>query len=308
MFIINLVKGFFIGIAFIIPGLSGGTLAIYLGVYQPLLHAISNIFKDFKKHFLFLLPIGIGIVFSIVLFAKLLGLFLNLNSFITLLFFIGLLLGGLKQLTKQIQEKPQKWSFYLAFVAFSIVLGLFLMEQFSSLDTNPTTLIPMSIGNTFLLIFLGALTATTMIVPGVSGSALLMVLGFYTAIVTNVMGNLFDFSLIGYHLYVVASFGVGGVIGIFLLSSVLDKALTKYPSECMVIILGFLFASAIVLFLQIKDPQTAILFDYQQPIYHDYWQYISQQWLSVLFGIITATIGFVLARKMSLLDQMLKKS
>ena len=208
MFLILFLKGFLIGLAFIIPGLSGGTLAIYLGIYQPMLHAIGHFFQSWKKHFLYLLPIGLGIVLAIVVFARLIGWLLNVNSFATLLFFIGLLIGGLKKLGTTIQVKTQsKAAYVLAGVAFALVIGLFLFEQISSQEGVITT-IPVNASSIFLLLILGALAATTMIVPGVSGSALLMVVGYYTAIVTNVIGNIFDFSQIVYHMFVISLFAI----------------------------------------------------------------------------------------------------
>ncbi len=302
MFLILFLKGFLIGIAFIIPGLSGGTLAIYLGIYQPMLHAIGHFFQSWKKHFLYLLPIGLGIVLAIVVFARLIGWLLNVNSFATLLFFIGLLIGGLKKLGTTIQVKTQsKAAYVLAGVAFALVIGLFLFEQISSQEGVITT-IPVNASSIFLLLILGALAATTMIVPGVSGSALLMVVGYYTAIVTNVIGNIFDFSQIGYHMFVISFFAIGGLLGIFFASRFLDKIISKYPSESMTVIFGFLFASALVLFLQIHHPDSAALYDAQEPIYLNYWNYFITEWPSVIAGILMFITGFYVSRKMVLLE------
>lgn len=302
MFLILFLKGFLIGIAFIIPGLSGGTLAIYLGIYQPMLHAIGHFFQAWKKHFFFLLPIGLGIVLAIVVFARLIGWLLNVNSFATLLFFIGLLLGGLKKLSASIQVKTQsKVAYGLAFFAFVLVIGLFLSEQFASVE-GVVTAIPISGSSIFLLLVLGAVAATTMIVPGVSGSALLMVLGYYTAIVTNVIGNVFDFSQMGYHAFVIGFFAIGGVLGIFFASRFLDKIINRYPSESMTVIFGFLLSSAIVLFLQIHHPDSAPLYDMQEPIYLNYWNFLITEWPSVIAGILMFITGFYTSRKMVLLE------
>ena len=78
-FLILVIKGFFVGIALIIPGLSGGTLAMYLGIYEKLLHAIGNVFNEFKKSMMFLIPVFIGVAISVVSLAKLLGYLIDLN-------------------------------------------------------------------------------------------------------------------------------------------------------------------------------------------------------------------------------------
>lgn len=202
MFLILLLKGFLIGIAFIIPGVSGGSLAIYLGVYDKLIYSITHVFKELKKSILFLLPLGIGLFLSIILFAKLLGLLIALNSVITLSFFIGLLLGGIPSLYQKIKDKKKSISSIISFSVSFIIVLLLLFGKLGNISSAIDTFDFNAI--TYLLIFgLGFISAATMIVPGVSGSALLITLGFYTAIVTNVVGNILDFTQFTYNLKVV---------------------------------------------------------------------------------------------------------
>jgi putative membrane protein len=302
MFPILLLKGFLIGIAFIIPGLSGGTMAIYLGIYQPMLEAIGSLFQNFKKNFLYLLPIGIGLIISIVLFAGIVGWLLDVNSAATLFLFIGLMIGGLPKLTKSIHLKQtHPLGFVLSVVAFLLVAFLFIGNLMSSGDA--VTTIPVSVGNALLLFVLGAAAATTMIVPGVSGSALLVVLGFYTAIVTNVVGNVFDFAVFGYNVYVLACFALGAVTGIYLASKILNRLLTNYPSESMLVIVGFLLASVGVLFLEIRQPATGVDFQNQAPIYRDYLAFIRTEWVSLIASAMTFTMGFIASKKLIALSE-----
>ncbi len=297
MFPILLFKGFLIGIAFIIPGLSGGTMAVYLGVYQPMLEAIGSIFKDFKKSVLYLLPIGIGLIAAIVLFAGIVGWLLDVNSAATLALFIGLMIGGLPKLTQSIRLKEtHPLGFVFAIVAFLLVVALFVGNIASSGSAIET--IPVTVSNALLIFILGAAAATTMIVPGVSGSALLVVLGYYTAIVTNVVGNVFDFSVFGYNIYVIACFALGGVSGIYLISKFLNRMLTKHPSESMLVIVGFLLASVGVLFLEIRQPETGVAFQNQDPIYLDYLAFMRAEWVSLIASALTFCLGYFASRKL----------
>jgi putative membrane protein len=297
MFVSLLVKGFLIGIAFVIPGLSGGTMAVYLGLYQPLLEAIGNVFRQFKKSLSLLVPVGIGLVLSIVLFAGLIGWLLSVHSLGTLFFFLGLMLGGMKKITAPIRWRQISWlGFALAGLAFLLVIGLFVGTTLVS--ENPITHLDLTPANALLVFVLGMAAATTMIVPGVSGSALLVVLGYYTAIVTNVIGNLFDLSAFSYNLSIVALFGLGGVLGVYLISKGLNRLLTRHESESMLVIFGFLIASMLVLFLEIRNPLTGAEFELQAPIYQDYLGYLGSQWTAIPIGILTFSGGVLLSRKL----------
>jgi len=303
MFFILILKGFIIGIAFIIPGVSGGTLAIYLGVYDRMLHSITHVFKEFKKSVLYLLPLLIGIVSSIVLLAKLLGWLIDRNSFITLLFFVGLLLGGIPSLLKNVKGKPIKTTGFIAFgIAFIVVIGLLIGKIIN--NVIPVDYFTINFVTVLLIFVLGMAAAATMVIPGVSGSALLITLGFYTAIVTNVVGNIFDFSSFLYNIQVVIPFGLGAVVGIFLISHILEVSLRKYPIQSYMAILGFIVASAIAIIFEIKDPQSAISFTDQTPIYLDLWHYLTQNPLTVVLGLGAFVAGVYGATKLVEIDRL----
>jgi len=295
-FLMLVIKGFLIGIAFIIPGVSGGTVAVYLGVYDKLLHAIGHVFSEFKKSIAFLIPIFLGIAISVVGLAKLLGILLDWNSFVTLMFFIGLIIGGIPNLARELGTKPFKASSYVAFaLAFILVLVLLIGEKTATGSGIETFDIKWT--NFFLILFLGIISSMTMIVPGISGSALLMTLGFYTAIVTNVVGEILDFSLIGYHLFVVIPFALGVAIGIILFSKVIEFLLRKYKVPTYAAIIGFVLASVIVIFMEIRDPGTGSQFTSQTPVYLDFFTYVIDHVWTLVAGLATLTGGFFIAFK-----------
>ncbi|MDD3122574.1 MAG: DUF368 domain-containing protein [Candidatus Izemoplasmatales bacterium] len=307
MFLILLLKGFIIGIAFIIPGVSGGTLAIYLGIYDKLLHSIGNVFKEFKKSVSFLIPVFLGVGISVILLAKLLGFLIDKNSFVTLCFFIGLIIGGIPSISKHIDWKKKDASGY-ASMFFSVLLVVFLLVGKLMFKNAGVSSFEMNILNVFLLLILGFVASSTMIIPGISGSALLMVLGFYTAIVTNVVGEVLDFSQITYHLYVIIPFLIGALLGIIVFSKIIENLLRKFSIQTYKAIFGFIIASTLVIFFEIKDPSSALLWDNQTPIYLDLWNFLSKNLLSVLFGFIILGVGIYISKLLIRFEGKMKKS
>jgi len=295
MFLILLLKGFIIGVAFIIPGVSGGTLAIYLGVYQGILDSIDNLFRQFKKSVLYLLPILFGAGLSVVLLAKLVSILLDWNSFIVLFFFIGLIIGGIRFVYKRAEITKLDPSLIISFlVSFGLLILIIILDKTSS---NPGIDYFSFSFWTYLLIFaLGAIASITMIVPGISGSAVLLVLGFYTAIVSNVVGNIFDFSSIGYNLQVVIPFGLGALAGILVFSKIINFSLRKYPKQTYFAILGFIIASVMGVLLEIKDQTTASLFSDQISIFNNLLNYLGDNIFTVAGGLIALAIGYLASK------------
>ena len=301
MFFILLLKGFLIGIAFIIPGVSGGTLAIYLGVYQKLLNSISSIFKDFKNSIKFLFPLFLGVAISVVLLAKLFSILLNWNSFVVLFFFIGLIAGGIKYIYNKALIKKYSLSIILSFaISFVVLLSIIIIEKTTTI--SGINYFSFDLLTYLLLIALGAIASITMIVPGISGSAVLLVLGFYTAIVSNVVGNILNLDSIVYNLQVIIPFALGALIGIIVFSRIINILLEKYPRETYFAILGFIVASIIGVFLEIKDPATAEIFSDQKPVFDNLIIFIGDNIWSVVGGLIALVCGFIGSRYLTKFD------
>ena len=120
---INILKGFIIGIGKIIPGVSGAILAISMGVYDKSIYYINN-FKDNKKDSIkYLLPLSIGIIISIIFFSKIISYLLDKYYIITMLLFVGLIIGTITSITKEINKKD----YYLTIISFIIFLSLSLL-------------------------------------------------------------------------------------------------------------------------------------------------------------------------------------
>ncbi|MDD3126618.1 MAG: DUF368 domain-containing protein [Candidatus Izemoplasmatales bacterium] len=292
MFLDLLLRGFIVGLSFTIPGCSGGTFAVYVGIYDRLLHALGNIFTDFKNSMKFLIPVGIGLVAGILLFSSLMALALQVNSFVTIMVFIGLTIGGVPNLLKHVKGHRVTTSGIMAFIiAFLIVIALVVFQVMNG--TNGTDFFTIDFSTILLLFGLGVIGAISMIIPGVSGSGLLMIMGFYTAIVSNVVGNLLDFTQLGYNLSVLLPFGIGAVVGVVFISKLLESILKKYPVQSYLAIIGFIIASAVTLFIWMRDSGSASDYTAQTPIYQFFWQYVSTNIVTVVFGIVGLGLGLL---------------
>ena len=294
-FLILVAKGFLIGLAFIIPGVSGGTIAVYLGVYDEMIHAIGHIFSEFKKSVRLLVPIMLGAALAIIGLAALLGWLIDKNSFIVLMLFIGLIIGGIPALLGKIR-KPYTKGVWIAFAsAFLLVVALIVGDKLQMGES--IAYFELNVWHFLLLIILGAAASMTMIVPGISGSALLMTLGFYTAIVTNVVGKIFEFANLSYNLFVVIPFALGIALGVILFSRVIGGLLKNKPRETYGAILGFVAASVIGIFLEIRDPASALSHTDQTMIVTDFFAFIAENPLSVALGILALIAGVTIAFK-----------
>lgn len=244
-FIILAIKGFFFGIANIIPGVSGGTLAITMGIYQDMIGAISHFFKNIKKNIMFLLPLGIGAVISILLMSKVINYSLDNFPLPTTLFFIGLIVGGIPLLTKKVKGKKLK---PLNLAIFLLTFSIVMIMTFLNEGTAVVDLTTMTFHQGILLFLVGIVAAATMVIPGISGSFMLMLLGYYKPIVETV-SNLTNFAELSHNLLVLVPFGIGVLVGIILIAKLIEYLFKKYEIPTYYGILGFIIASVVGLFV-----------------------------------------------------------
>lgn len=254
-FIIDIIKGIFMGVANIIPGVSGGTMAVSMGVYDKMINAITNILKEFKKSFFTLLPLAIGMVGGIGLFSFIIPHCLTNYAFPTCMCFTGLIVGGIPQIIENAGKglkKEKKKVNPVHIVAFLITLGVAVwMAVTNGNDSGSTSLRTDFIG-LLLLAVIGIVAAATMVIPGVSGSLVLMILGYYAGIMNSISGFFsalknFDWSALGHHILILAPFGIGCVLGIVLISKLISWLLKKFESITYCAILGLIVASPFAL-------------------------------------------------------------
>lgn len=236
-------KGAIIGVANIIPGVSGGTLAITLGIYEQLINTISHFFKNFKKNLKFIIPLVIGAGLAILLLSKVINYGLEEYPFPTFLFFIGLILGGVPLLYKKIKKEKKSFPNLCVFlVTFGLVLFLGILQKGNNVvDFNHAGILIYP-----ALFLVGTIASATMIIPGVSGSFVLMLLGFYKPII-HTISNLTNFENIFSNVLLLIPFGIGILVGIILVAKLIEFLLKKYEVKTYYGILGFVLASVLTL-------------------------------------------------------------
>lgn len=237
------IKGFFMGIANVIPGVSGGTIAIILGIYEKFISTISNIFEDLKENLKFLIPIFLGIGLAIVTTSKVVGYSYDNFPLPTLMFFVGLVFGGIPLLFKNVKgkkESKQVSSYVIAMFTFLLVIFMASYKLLFNINSE-VSFVSMNILDYLLLFIVGVIAAATMVVPGISGSLVLMIIGYYYPIIDTI-NNLFKEDLIS-NAFVLLVFGIGVVIGIVLISKLLEILFKKYNTKTYFGVLGFVIAS-----------------------------------------------------------------
>lgn len=246
--LINFIKGFILGIANVIPGVSGGTMAVSMGLYELILSSIGNFFKDIKGNFIKLLPIILGILVAIVSTSKLVTYALTNYKAQTLFLFIGLIFGGVSLIMRKIKGKGSKTNYLIFFVIFFFVISLNFLKT-GLIEISFTN---MGIIDYLLLLLMGFIASSAMVIPGISGSFILMVLGYYDKIIYTV-STITDFSKLGSNLLILVPFGIGVIIGIVFMAKLITNLIKKYETKTYFAIMGFVLSSVVVLLLQLTD-------------------------------------------------------
>ena len=285
--ILLVIKGFIMGMANIIPGVSGGTLALTLGIYEDFIGAISHFFRNIKKHVNFLLPIFVGILLSVITMSNVISTCFDQYPIPTTLFFMGLVIGGIPMLLKRVKntkEKKQVSSYVIALITFSIVMIMAFSEQIFGSGLGNVSFSNMAVFDYVILFFVGLIAAATMVIPGVSGSLVLMLLGYYLPII-GVLKELTKFENLGPNLLVAFVFGVGVLVGIVAISKVIEYLLEKFEAKTFFGVIGFILASIIAIPVSVYHEVGTIVFSVPQGI------------LGVLFLAIGIIVGYKLGEK-----------
>lgn len=247
----QILSGVVIGVANIIPGVSGGTMMVAMGIYDKLISAITGLFKDFKKSFRFLLPIAIGMVLGIVVLSKVIAVMFDVIPFQTNCLFIGLIVGSFPFIVKNVKGHAIRIPHVIACLLFlGLVLGSALMGDGSGSEATLTGgIVPM-----VKLFAVGIIASATMIIPGVSGSMVLMILGYYDAIISNIslfIENLVTLNVEGIieGLLIFVPFGLGIVAGVFLIAKLVEIIFQKFPLVAYWAIIGLIIASPFAIFI-----------------------------------------------------------
>jgi putative membrane protein len=242
--LISIFVGFSIGLSVIVPGISGSAIAMIMKVYDKLMYAFSNIFKKFKACVVFLIPIIVGIVVGFGLGVILVKILLEAFPFITICFFVGLMIGTYPILFKEIKGEALKANKVLLFVAGVIIPLIF--SAVSLLSGADNSLANLNFLHYLLFFVIGILISLTQLIPGLSATVLLMIFGYYSALMENI-----GFELLGNFelLLVYVALFVGFVVGVLLFSKIINKLLETQRKPFFFVICGLSVGSVVSVFL-----------------------------------------------------------
>lgn len=255
---IHIIKGAIMGAANVIPGVSGGTMALVMGIYERLINSINHLnfntlkkifitrdFKSFAKNtdLFFLISITVGIFVSIFSLSILLEFLFETHKILVLSYFFGLIFASVFFVGKTI-KKYSPLSIFLFLIGFLIAGGMVFIS-------------PSSSNSSFLfLIISGAIAMCSMILPGLSGSFVLLLLGNYELIICAI--NDLNFSIL-------VPFGIGAVSGIILFAKLLQFIFKKFRNNTISLLTGFIFGSLIILWPWKLDDINTNTFNYFIP-------------------------------------------
>lgn len=272
----DILRGVVIGIANAIPGVSGGTMMVSMGIYDKLIYSVTHLFKQPVKSIKTLLPYFIGMAIGIVGLAFAIVAMFEHIPFQTCMLFIGLILGGLPILTGHLKGVRFNLSHAVVFLIFfgSIILLQIFGGQGSDVALTVT---PISL---FKLVLVGIVAAATMVIPGVSGSMMLMTMGYYYPVIGSVKDFItalvaFDAPKIIHICMILIPFGIGVVVGIFAVAKLIEMLMDKYEALTYCGIMGLVVASPVVILM--SAPLTGMSV------------------VTVLTGAVTFVVGVVIA-------------
>lgn len=247
----NILKGAVIGVANIIPGVSGGTMAVSMGIYDKLIHCVTHIFKEFKKSVKFLIPVGIGMVLALVGLSFVIEAAFEHFPAQTNLLFIGLILGGLPAILKKVKGNTIRLSHIIpAVLFFVLVVGLAALGSGEGNDADLT----FNVLNVIKFFCVGVIASATMVIPGVSGSMILMLMGYYQPIIETISTfvralTAFDVPVLLQCCGVLVPMGIGIVVGIVVIAKLIEIVFEKWPLLAYWAIIGLIAASPIAIIL-----------------------------------------------------------
>jgi len=241
------ITGMAIGTAIIVPGISGGTIALVFGAFKKIVDAVDNLFtKSFWKNLLILLPFLIGSIIAVAALVFPFQLAFKYCLFSIVCLFAGFIIGSLPGIVDQVKEKKPSVSNIVQLIigfVFAGIIGVFsvIFDFYSAISAlfieRPWYL--------YLIIFVvGIFGATGLIVPGFSGSMLLMVIGFYQPIL-----DLVDFSNFWPNISLGFVFALGVLVGFIIFSKLMNKLITNHKRATLFVVIGFILGSLVSIFV-----------------------------------------------------------
>lgn len=266
---INLIKtliiGMFVGVANVIPGVSGGTLVVVFNIYEKFLDIVSFKFKKIIKNWKFVLPLVLGMASGILIFSKVIGMLFEKFPLQTYFTFIGLVIGSIPMLVGYIGKKRENelklsagritGTVICAVIGFALMIGFTYLQQiYGDTDISFSTLPEIKVSLLAIIFIAGIAGAFAMVIPGISGSLIMLIMGIYPIVITAIP-TLVETLLHGqwaefFHAIVLLlPNGVGMIVGLIIGARIISFLLKKSPHFTYAIIFGLICGSIVNLFM-----------------------------------------------------------
>lgn len=240
----NLPKGFLMGMVELVPGVSSGTMALILGIYDQFLGAISRLIsKHYKQALAFLLPLMIGMAIAILTMSSILDYLLQNYTIPTHWFFMGMVLGVIPMLIRisNVKVEFRAMHFLLIFLGIAV---LYVLSMFNS-DVPPVSSAGMELGDLIKYFLAGILASSMMLLPAISGSLIMLILGVYPVVIYAIN----EFTSLNFEvLPILISTGLGIVTGVLVASRIISYLLKNYTYLTYAMIIGLLFGSTFAIY------------------------------------------------------------
>lgn len=275
--------GFFIGLAVIVPGISGSTVAIIFKLYDQFLYAIGNLFKKFKKCFVFLLPIGIGMVLGVLLGFISVKKLLEIIPFAVVCLFAGLMCGAfpaVKDELKGAERNGKRILLFLLGLCIPVVLGC--VSAILSMDAGVSAdmFAQVKWWHVVLGLVIGYVVGVTQVVPGLSASAFLMAVGWFGSLMASVSMTYWKTNLAIFLVY--GGLGIGFLLGIFTFSKILTYLFGKARHTAYSMIVGLSLGSILSMFCNGDIMEVYVA-----------WAKSGIAWLDLVLGVALFAVGVV---------------
>lgn len=259
--LVYFIKGLVVGATTSVPGVSGGTMALILNVYDKMIHSISKFFKDIKGNIIFLGIIGSGMAIGLFVAAPFVEYAIDNFKYPALYFFLGVVFAGLPVLLSKANQGEKKKHDILFFILGALIIGGLLILEKTFMGSIFDLSKALSFVEIMILFMCGIIIAIALILPGISTSFLLVTLGLYKPLVSAIKTMNIGFLI---------PIALGTIIGVIATTSILEKMMNEKPRQTYLLIIGFVSISIIQVFPGIPSG------------------------LNILYSIMSFTAGYIL--------------
>lgn len=257
------IKGMLLGfVSIAIPGLSASTVALIVGIYYKMVNSISNILSDFKNSIGFLSFLILGYVMGALAGAITINTIYKLFPLVIIIIILGFVIGSIPNMAKELKDglkKPSCW------IVLSIIIFVLLFYSYFITEGETVTFNDMKLPDYIALFFVGIITASTLVIPGVDYAVLILALGYYNAIIALIV-NIFNPSMFVSNVIILSIYLAGYLLGSLLFAKIVKLLVKKYHNQTTYASFAFVVAAPAIIVSKCIIDNPDFIFSYKQLI------------------------------------------